>query len=61
MLTADLGATLLSEITDVALTSASEFYYFTPGASLPLGAYWGTVYDTNSDLTVSFTPAQCNR
>jgi subtilase family serine protease len=58
VVTRSIGSTLLGEITDVALSSAASFNYTTPGASLPEANYWGTVYDTNSALTVSFTPAQ---
>jgi subtilase family serine protease len=54
----DLGTTLLSEITDIALSPAADFNYTTTGATLPVANYWGSVYDTNSKLVVSFTPAQ---
>jgi subtilase family serine protease len=46
----------LSEITDVALSSADTFNYTTPGASLPTATYAGTVYDSDPSLTVSYTP-----
>jgi len=52
------ASSILTEITDVALSSASDFNYQTPGALLPVANYWGSVYDINSNLTVSFTPAQ---
>lgn len=51
-------ASILSEITDDALSSASDFNYTTPGAVLPVANYWGSVYDNDSNLTVSFTPKQ---
>ncbi len=52
------ASSILSELTDKALSSASEFNYATPGAVLPEANYWGSVYDVNSNLAVSFTPAQ---
>jgi subtilase family serine protease len=51
-------SSILNEITDVALSSATDFNYTTPGALLPVANYWGSVYDSDSNLTVSFTPAQ---
>jgi subtilase family serine protease len=54
----DLGSTLLSSITGTALSASTLFTYPTPGASLPLGVFYGNVYDTNPALTVSYTPAQ---
>jgi subtilase family serine protease len=57
-ITDGLGSTLAGEITDVALSSAEEFNFTTPGASLPESNFWGTVYNLNPKLTVSFTPKQ---
>ena len=55
---ADIGSTLLGEITGAPLSAATLATYKTPGASLPLGVYYGTTYDSNPKLTVSYTPAQ---
>ena len=55
---ADAGSTLLSEITDVALSAPALSTFTTTGASLPLAVYYGNVYDSNSALSVSYTPAQ---
>lgn len=55
---ADAGSELLSEITGVALNAPAVFTYSTPGASLPLGIYYGTVYDKNPNLVVSYSPLQ---
>jgi len=55
---ADIGSTLLGEITGTALSSPTLATYTTPGASLPLAVYYGNVYDTNPNLTVSYSPAQ---
>ena len=52
------GGGLASEITGKALTTPAVSTYTTPGASLPIAVYFGNVYDKNSNLTVSFTPAQ---
>jgi subtilase family serine protease len=49
---------LLSLITGTPLTAATLETYTTPGSSLPLAVYYGTVYDANSNLVVSYTPAQ---
>jgi subtilase family serine protease len=57
-ITNGLGAKLAAEITGVALSSAAEFNFTTPGATLPEANFWGTVYDVNPNLVVSFTPAQ---
>jgi len=57
-ITNGLGAKLAAEITGVALSSAAEFNFTTPGAALPEANFWGTVYDVNPNLVVSFTPAQ---
>lgn len=58
VISASTDSSILGEITDVALTSASDFNYTTPGAELPVSNYWGSVYDNDSNLTVSFTPKQ---
>jgi subtilase family serine protease len=58
VVTDDLGTTLLDEITDIALSPATDFNFTTAGATLPDANYWGSVYDSNSKLIVSFTPAQ---
>jgi subtilase family serine protease len=55
---ADIGSTLLSEITGTALSAPALETYTTPGVSLPLGVYYGNIYDSNPNLTVSYTPAQ---
>jgi subtilase family serine protease len=55
---ADIGSTLLGEITGTALAKPALATYTTPGASLPIAAYYGSVYDQNSKLTVSYSPAQ---
>lgn len=55
---ADAGSTLLSEITDIPLSAPALYTFTTTGASLPLATYYGNVYDSNSNLTVSYTPAQ---
>jgi subtilase family serine protease len=52
------GTSILSEITDVALSPAADFNFTTEGETLPEANYWGSVYDTNPDLVISFTPAQ---
>jgi subtilase family serine protease len=54
---AEINGGLLSEITGTPLTAPALFTYSTSG-SLPLGVYYGTVYDKNPNLTVSYTPAQ---
>ncbi len=55
---ADIGSILLGEITGTPLSAATLATYKAPGASLPLGMYFGTTYDSNPKLTVSYTPAQ---
>jgi subtilase family serine protease len=45
-------------ITDQAITAPETFTFDTPGASVPVGVYYGNVYDVNSDLVVGFTPTQ---
>jgi subtilase family serine protease len=54
---AEIDGGLLNEITGTPLTAPALFTYFTNG-SLPLGVYYGTVYDKNPNLTVSYTPTQ---
>ncbi|HEX3472500.1 MAG TPA: S53 family peptidase, partial [Silvibacterium sp.] len=56
--TADIGSTLLSTITGTALSPAAEFTFPTPGSALPIGVFYGNVYDINPSLVVSYTPAQ---
>ena len=58
---ADLGSTLLSSITGTALSPAAEFTYPTPGSALPIGIFYGNVYDINPSLAVSYTPAQLQK
>jgi len=55
---ADIGSTLLGEITGTALSAPALATYTTPGASLPLGVYYGSIYDANPNLIVSYSPAQ---
>jgi subtilase family serine protease len=55
---ADLGSTLLGEITGTPLSSPALVTLTTPGAALPLAVYYGTTYDANPKLAVSYTPAQ---
>ena len=54
---AEIDGGLLNEITGTPLSAPALFTYFTNG-SLPLGVYYGTVYDSNPNLTVSYSPAQ---
>lgn len=54
---AEIDGGLLKEITGTPLTAPALFTYSTNG-SLPLGVYYGTVYDKNSNLTVAYSPAQ---
>jgi subtilase family serine protease len=58
LVTSTAASSLLGAISDVALSQAAEFNYTTPGSLLPEAGYWGSVYDSNSDLTIAFTPAQ---
>jgi subtilase family serine protease len=58
---ASIGSTLLSEISDVPLSAPALSVYKTPGASLPLGVFYGNVYDKNPALTVSYTPADLQK
>ncbi len=56
--TADAGSTLLSGINGTPLSAPALYTFTTPGASLPLGVYYGNVYDKNPALTISYSPAQ---
>jgi subtilase family serine protease len=49
---------LASLITDKILSKPSAFLFNTPGASLPVGVYFGNVYQANPDLIPDYTPAQ---
>lgn len=55
---ADASSTLISGITGVPLSASALYTFTTPDASLPLGVYYGNVYDKNSSLVISYTPAQ---
>ena len=56
--TAAAGSTILSEITSTPLSAPALTTFTTTGASLPLAVYYGNIYDSNSKLTPSYTPAQ---
>jgi subtilase family serine protease len=45
-------------ITDQFLHPPKTFTFTTPGASLPVGVYYGNVYDGNPQLVPDYTPAQ---
>jgi subtilase family serine protease len=49
---------LASLITDQILYPPSAFLFNTPGASLPVGVYFGNVYQANPNLVPDYTPAQ---
>lgn len=49
---------LASLITDQVLYTPSAFLFNTPGASLPVGVYFGNVYGANPNLVPDYTPAQ---
>jgi len=49
---------LQDTITDWALSAPEEFSYTSFGGGLPHADYYGSAYDENSQLTVSFTPMQ---
>jgi subtilase family serine protease len=49
---------LASLITDQILYTPSAFLFTTPGASLPVGVYFGNVYGANPNLVPDYTPAQ---
>lgn len=55
---ADLGSTLLSEITGTPLSAPALKTYKTPGHSLPLATYYGTIYDQTQNVAVSYSPLQ---
>lgn len=47
-----------SFITDKILSAPQTFTFKTPGASLPVGVYFGNVYGANPNLVPDYTPAQ---
>lgn len=47
-----------SILTDQILYTPTTFTFTTPGASLPVGVYFGNVYDANPELDAGYTPAQ---
>jgi subtilase family serine protease len=49
---------LSSFITDQILYTPSTFTFTTPGASLPVGVYFGNVFGANPKLIPDYTPAQ---
>jgi subtilase family serine protease len=49
---------LASIITDKILSKPSSFVFTTPGASLPVGVYYGNVYNLTATVTPDYTPAQ---
>jgi len=49
---------LASIITDKILSTPASFVFTTPGASLPVGVYYGNVYGANPNLIPDYTPAQ---
>jgi subtilase family serine protease len=49
---------LASLITDKILSTPATFVFTTPGAMLPVGVYYGNVYDANPNLFPDYTPAQ---
>ena len=55
---ADLGSTLLSEIIGTPLSAPEVKTYKTPGHSLPLATYYGTIYDQIQNVAVSYSPLQ---
>jgi subtilase family serine protease len=57
-ITKSLGSELLGEISGTPLSKAATSTYDTPGASLPVGSYYGNVYDVNPSLIPDYTPAQ---
>ncbi len=54
---ADIGSTLLGEINGTPTTAATLATYTTPGASLPIGVYYGTTYNQNPTKVISYAPA----
>ena len=49
---------LSSIITDKILSTPATFVFTTPGATLPVGVYYGNVYGANPNLIPDYTPAQ---
>ncbi len=49
---------LSSIITDKILSTPAAFVFTTPGATLPVGVYYGNVYGANPNLFPDYTPAQ---
>ena len=49
---------LSSVITNQILSAPSTFTFTTPGASLPVGIYYGNVYGANPNLVPDYAPAQ---
>jgi subtilase family serine protease len=47
-----------SVITNQILSAPSTFTFTTPGASLPVGIYYGNVYGANPKLVPDYTPAR---
>ena len=47
-----------SIITDQILSAPATYTFTTPGAALPVGVYFGNVYDANPALAADYTPAQ---
>ena len=47
-----------SIVTDQILSSPETFSFKTPGAKLPVGVYYGNVYNANPALIPDYTPAQ---
>lgn len=45
-------------LTSQILSAPSTFTFTTPGASLPVGIYYGNVYGANPNLVPDYTPAQ---
>jgi subtilase family serine protease len=49
---------LASLITDQSFSAPQTFTFNTPGATVPVGVYYGNVYFENPSLVPDFTPAQ---
>jgi len=58
VLTATPNFDPLSTITGTALSAPQEFSYLSYGGALPHAFYYGSGYDTNPNLVVSFTPQE---
>jgi subtilase family serine protease len=54
---ADIGSTLVGSINETPTTAAALATYTTPGASLPIGVYYGTTYNQNPTKVISYAPA----